>query len=73
VTGGDDVLTQVVPSEGIKIPDDAPLSRDVLADYLAKRGGALREDQLVDQKTPRIAVEGPLPLTCVPPVISSLP
>jgi 2',3'-cyclic-nucleotide 2'-phosphodiesterase (5'-nucleotidase family) len=64
VTGGDDVLTPVIPPEGIRIPDTAPLSRDVLADYLAKHGGTLREDRLVDRSNPRIAVDGALPLNC---------
>lgn len=76
VTGGDDVLTPVIPPEGIRIPNDAPLSRDVLATYLTKRGGSLREDQLIDRTTPRIALEGSPPLSClakaVPKVTFSL-
>jgi 5'-nucleotidase len=72
VTGGDDVLTTVIPPEGVRIPDDAPLSRDVLAEYLMNRRGSLREDQLIDKSRPRITVEGALPLTCQPPRLASL-
>jgi 2',3'-cyclic-nucleotide 2'-phosphodiesterase (5'-nucleotidase family) len=64
VTGGDDLLTTVIPPGGIKIPQDAPLSRDVLADYLTKRGGTLREEQLIDRNNPRIVIDGTLPLDC---------
>ena len=71
VTGGDEVLTAVIPPGGIRIPADSPLSRDVLAEYLSRRAGSLREDQLVDKARPRIAVEGALPLKCAAQPVSA--
>jgi len=62
--GGDDLLTPVTPPEGFPIADDAPLARDVLAEYLRRRGGRLREEQLVDLQNPRITYPGSLPVTC---------
>jgi hypothetical protein len=62
--GGDDLLTPVIPPEGFPIADDAPLARDVLAEYLRNRGGRLREEQLVDLQNPRITYPGSLPVTC---------
>jgi 5'-nucleotidase len=62
--GGDDILTPVIPPGGFAMPGDGPLARDVLADYLTKAGGRLREEQLVDAAHPRLTYAGTLPVTC---------
>jgi len=54
--GGDDVFKTVLPPGGIPIPDDAPLMRDVVADWLRKRGGHLSRADLIDQGNPRWTV-----------------
>ena len=51
--GGDDVFKTVMPAAGIPIPDDAPLMRDVVADWLRTRGGRLSRTDLVDESNPR--------------------
>ena len=63
-TGGDGILTSVIPPAGASILEDAPTARDVLADYLRRRGGQLREEHLVDVDQPRITYPGSLPVTC---------
>jgi 2',3'-cyclic-nucleotide 2'-phosphodiesterase (5'-nucleotidase family) len=63
-TGGDGILTPVTPHGGFALPDSAPLVRDVVADYLTRRGGPLREAELVDPKSPRLSVAGELPVSC---------
>jgi 5'-nucleotidase len=54
--GGDDVLKTVMPPDGIPIPDDAPLMRDVVADWLRTRGGRLGRADLIDEANPRWVV-----------------
>jgi 5'-nucleotidase len=63
-TGGDGLLGPVIPAGGFKIPDDAPLARDALAEHLQGQGKQIREDQFVDMGNPRIQVMGQLPLKC---------
>ena len=66
-TGGDGLLASVTPSGGFLLPDTAPLARDVLADYLSRLGGHLREAALLDSGTPRLSVPGELPVNCPGP------
>ena len=56
--GGDDILKTVMPPGGIAIPDDAPLMRDVVADWLRKRGGRLGRPDLIDEANPRWIAPG---------------
>jgi 2',3'-cyclic-nucleotide 2'-phosphodiesterase (5'-nucleotidase family) len=63
-TGGDGILAPVIPPGGFPIPDTAPLVRDVLAEYLKRLGGHLREQQLLDTANPRLSVPGVLPISC---------
>src|SRR5688572_5900628 len=63
-TGGDGIFTPVTPADGFAITLDAGLVRDVVVDSLEKRGGTLREDQLVDAANPRWALPGKAPVTC---------
>lgn len=65
-TGGDGILSPIMPPEGFAIVDDAPLARDVVAESLRRRGGRLREDELVDRDSPRWVYPGALPVNCPP-------
>ena len=56
-TGGDGILTPVTPAQGFALPDAAPLLRDVVADWVRRRGGRLRAEQLLDPERPRWAIE----------------
>lgn len=63
-TGGDGIFESVSPPGGFAIDDDAGTARDVVVEALRKRGGTLREDQLIDPANPRWALPGPQPVTC---------
>ncbi len=63
-TGGDSIFVSVTPPDGFVIQQDAGLVRDVVVESLRKRGGTLREDQLVDPANPRWVVPGKAPVTC---------
>jgi 2',3'-cyclic-nucleotide 2'-phosphodiesterase (5'-nucleotidase family) len=63
-TGGDGILKPVLPEHGVNLPTDAPLARDLLAEYLRQRGDGLTEARLVDIENPRVAASAPLPLAC---------
>ena len=57
-TGGDGMLASVTPPGGFPISATAPLARDVLADYLSRLGGRLREEALLDAGTSAIVRSG---------------
>jgi hypothetical protein len=63
-TGGDGIFTPVTPADGFALEVDAGLVRDVVVDSLARRGGTLREEQLVDAANPRWVLPGKAPVTC---------
>jgi 2',3'-cyclic-nucleotide 2'-phosphodiesterase (5'-nucleotidase family) len=63
-TGGDRVFMPIMPARGFVIDDEAPLVRDVVADWLRQRGGRIREDQLIDLNEPRWRYPGSLPMRC---------
>ena len=63
-TGGGALLSPVIPAQGFAIPDGAPLVRDVVAEWLRRRGGVLKEEQLVDRDNPRWVYPGALPVSC---------
>ena len=63
-TGGDNIFVAVTPADGFALEQDIGLVRDVVVDSLRKRGGALREDQLVDPANPRWTLPGKAPVTC---------
>ena len=63
-TGGDAIFAPVTPKEGFTIERDIGLVRDVVVDTLRKRGGTLREDQLVDAANPRWTLPGKAPVVC---------
>jgi 2',3'-cyclic-nucleotide 2'-phosphodiesterase (5'-nucleotidase family) len=61
-TGGDGILTPIMPDGGFPVDVDAPLVRDVLIEYLRRPGAPVREAQLVDA-TPRVSISGSIPCT----------
>jgi 2',3'-cyclic-nucleotide 2'-phosphodiesterase (5'-nucleotidase family) len=63
-TGGDAIFVPVTPPDGFTIEQDFGLVRDVVVESLKKRGGTLREDQLVDTANPRWVLPGKAPVTC---------
>ena len=63
-TGGDSIFTPVTPPSGFALVHDIGLVRDIVVDSLRKRGGTLREDQLVDPANPRWVLPGRPPVTC---------
>ena len=63
-TGGDRLLTPVMPAGGFPLDDDLPVVRDVVADWLEDRGGHLRENELINTVQPRWQYGGRLPMTC---------
>ena len=56
-TGGDGILTSVTPAQGFAMPESAPLLREVVADWVRRRGGRLGTGQLLDPENPRWSVE----------------
>ena len=66
-TGGDGIFAPVMPAEGFALADDTPLARDVVAEWLRRRGGRLQEAQLVDPSHRRWMHTGALPMDCRAP------
>ena len=56
-TGGDGILTSVTPAQGFAMPESAPLLREVVADWVRRRGGRLGTGELLDPENPRWSVE----------------
>ena len=54
----------VTPAGGFTIVYDAGTAREIVVEALRKRGGTLREEQLVDPANPRWTLPGPQPVTC---------
>ena len=63
-TGGDSIFVPVTPPDGFALVHDIGLVRDIVVDSLRKRGGTLREDQLVDTANPRWVLPARPPVTC---------
>jgi hypothetical protein len=62
--GGDRIFVPVMPPGGFPGTDDLPIARDVVADWLRRRGGNLHEAQLIDPDAPRWEYPGRLPVRC---------
>ncbi len=52
-TGGDDIFTPVIPEDGFPLPDDAPLMREAIADWMRAKGGSLNADSFSDADNPK--------------------
>jgi 5'-nucleotidase len=57
-TGGDSIFAPSRHQDGFSLVHDIGLVRDIVVDSLRKRGGTLREDQLVDPANPRWCYRG---------------
>ena len=64
VDEGDDLFTATVEAEGLAPSIEHLQFRDVVVDELRKRGGTLREEQLVDPMNPRWTLPGKAPVVC---------
>lgn len=63
-TGGDRVFAPIAPPGGFRLADDPRVARDEIVKWLAKRGGRVRADGLVDETRPRWSYPGALPVRC---------
>ena len=63
-TGGDRLLSPVMPAGGFPLDEDLPVFREVVAEWLEDRGGRLNETQFINATTPRWQYGGALPMTC---------
>jgi 5'-nucleotidase len=62
--GGDRIFDPVRPPKGFAIVRDVGGARDIVVEMLRKRGGTLREDDLIEAANPRWVLPGPQPVTC---------
>ncbi len=62
--GGDGIFGAVTPPRGLEIEETGLLVRDVSAEWLRRRGGRLRESDLVNRGSPRWQLPGPMPVRC---------
>lgn len=63
-TGGDDILTLIMPEDGFATADNAPLVRDAIAGWMRSRGGTLNADSFSDPENPEWNLPNPLPADC---------
>ncbi|HSD69874.1 MAG TPA: hypothetical protein VLB07_09980, partial [Woeseiaceae bacterium] len=64
VTGGDSVLTPIMPAEGFAIDYEGPLVRDVIVEWMRANPTNLNEAQFDSETNPRWNLPRPAPLTC---------
>jgi len=64
VTGGDSVLTPIMPAEGFAIDYEGPLVRDVIVEWMRANATNLNEEQFNSEANPRWDLPQPAPLTC---------
>jgi 5'-nucleotidase len=62
--GGDGIFVPATPDGGFEYDDDPRLIRDVVVDWLRKRGGRLRADQYMKTSGRRWTLPDSLPTTC---------
>jgi 5'-nucleotidase len=63
-TGGDGILTPVIPDDGLDYPEDPRLVRDVIADWFRRSGTTLHTSQFSSEQAYRWNVPASLPATC---------
>jgi 5'-nucleotidase len=63
-TGGDGILTPVMPASGFPVDHDGQLLRDIIVDWMRATGGRLREQQFIDDDNPRWIFPEPAPVRC---------
>ena len=52
-TGGDNILTSIMPAGGYAIDHSRPLVRDLFVEWLTKRGGSIRDDEFDTRLNPK--------------------
>ena len=65
-TGGDDVLTPVIPEDGFPLATNAILVREALADWMRQRGGSLNADTFSDAGNPKWSIPESGMAQCAP-------
>ena len=65
-TGGDDVLTPIIPADGFPIDTNQPLVREAIADWLRKRGGNLSASTFSDAGNPKWNIAASAATECSP-------
>ncbi|MDH3673688.1 MAG: 5'-nucleotidase C-terminal domain-containing protein, partial [Gammaproteobacteria bacterium] len=63
-TGGDDVLTPIIPEGGFPISSDTPLIREVIANWMREHGGKLNADTFTDTDDPKWNIPGSIAEEC---------
>ncbi|MCG8604450.1 5'-nucleotidase C-terminal domain-containing protein, partial [bacterium] len=63
-TGGDDVLTPVIPDGGFEIDNAKPLVREVIADWLRNRGGSIDAETFSDAGNPKWNIDASVTPGC---------
>lgn len=63
-TGGDDVLTPIIPEAGFPIDTGKPLIREAIANWMRQRGGNLSADTFSDAANPKWNVAESLTEDC---------
>ncbi len=62
--GGDQVLTSVMPEGGFELQLDDPLARDLIVDWLRRKGGSISASEFVDTDHPKWTLPEPLHREC---------
>ena len=65
-TGGDDVLTPVIPEDGFPLATSAILVREAIADWMRQRGGSLNADTFSDAGNPKWSIPESGMAQCAP-------
>ncbi len=63
-TGGDDILTPIMPEGGFPIMKNSPLVREAIADWMRARGGTLNADSFSAAENPKWNQPEPMPANC---------
>lgn len=63
-TGGDDIITPVIPENGFDMAGDAPLMREVIVDWMHAHPGSLDPQRFSDAAKPRWNLPDPMPPAC---------
>lgn len=64
VSGGDSVLTPVMPADGFDIEYEGAMVRDVIVDWMRARVANLNEDRFNSELNPRWNLPRPAPVRC---------
>ena len=65
-TGGDDIFTAIMPTDGFPIDANKPLIREVIADWMRQRGGSLSADTFSDAGNPKWNIPDSIVEQCSP-------